>query len=718
MKIPGADIETFPITHLNPSPTPVCLTTWSRGHGKLVAASSSDFSSQFLALLKTDHVWHGGWYDLACMALARPEFFPAVFEALAEGRVHDTSIREMLDNLAILGQTALGKGVPALFELARDRVGMNIERLKGGDGWRLLYGNLWGLDGSDFPEGARAYAILDAELASRIHAEQPDSPAEWVHVGGAFCYYLKTAVGLRVDKAAKERLQAQVNVELDPENLKKIFRQDHFEDCLGGKKCKCPPPLVSRAIPPTPYARGVKAHVKECSRRPDCSCPPKMKAAQKEKVNKTAALIPMIEAVYRETGLEERRTNPADLAEKMRKKFPKGQIKTDATTLKMLGTYSPALKQMAKREEWIKLRTSYFPGLEWPFDSGNTAPRIFPGYEPLKKTGRGSSRGVTRRSFETALYPSVNIQQADPRLREIYLPPFEGWIFAVADYSAIDLACAAQTIFGLFGKSLLRDQINAGINPHDYLSIVVGVHEDPDFRKYFKGLSEEKALEQFKEFRADKTKIDIVEWIRDLCKKLGLGFLGGMGAKTMQNTCAKEGIAVTIADCKRHQITWKRAYPCSARYLRWVPTQADPSGEWLQYTSALGMHRARCSYTECANGKALQTPAAEGKKIADFMVTRACYDKTRGSILYGARPLIDMHDEFVVGLPPALPDVWHGQAMELSKLMVDGMGAILTDVKAKAEPLLTTHWVKKAKQVRDSLGRIRPWVLHVDGEAT
>lgn len=710
----GVDCETFPITSTNPCPTVVCL-----------AAAKPDGSVKLLERRRArkllNRLLDGGEtlvganlpYDVAVTMKQWPETIPKWFKAMEDRRLSDVRIREALDLLATVGDPDAGKGgVHSLAQLARRHCGINVDADKTGvDAWRLRFHELEGLRSGAYPKAAADYVMQDADLATQVAVHQKSRKPEWLHVNAAVCYYLKTVRGLKVDVAAKEALQRETEGALHPSKLPWLFKKS------GGFA-----PLVTAALPERDGL--TKAHVPHCkrpspkSKTGPCKCPMRRLAPVPAAVAVKDVLIPRIIQACRAGGIKVPRNKPT-AAERAKAEAegrePLGSVKSDEDTLKLVSPFDPALEQFQTYKSLDKLRKSYFPALEWPFGSGITARRVFCGYDYIKKTGRGSGRGNSKKNKDRALYPSVAIQLADPRVRRVYVPTGptkkapRGYVFAVADYSAIDLCCLAQTIKDLYGSSTLLDQINAGINPHTFLATVLAFENDRKFRREIEGLSEDEAYKAF----VAKEAVDQA-WYkgwRDLAKKVGLGFAGGMGLDTMISLCRKEiRLTITRAQAKAYREIWFRVYPEMKWYLRkWVPAQKDYTGDWLGYTSPMGMRRVRCSYTECANGRALQSPAAEGMKIADWLVTRACYDYTQNDILFGCYPVINMHDELVLEIPVSDPDTMHAQAKRLEELMVEGMRRVLPDVKVEAKPYLTTRWVKEAKQVKDKRGRIRVW---------
>lgn len=667
------------------APTVICA-SFCDGSAPVVFGQGDSELRDFTAYLleEEEFVGHRVSYDLIVSCVSWPELWPLMWRALRDGRVHDTLIREKLRLLGTTGDLEFlgGKKLEySLAALARRLVGLDLfEGKEGEDIWRTRYQELAGLSAKDYPQEAYDYAALDAQATYEIWKHQQEKGAQFfqpegLHVMADVCLRLITTSGLGVDRETKERLQREVEEQLTPEALPLVFEAG----------------IVIPAQPPRPYARA-KEHDVGCPKK-NCDCPPKMTKPKPEKVAKKDALIPLIEEVCRENDLEIKLT-------------AKGNVAADAEWLEEIAPLSPVLAQFAERQKLIKLVTSYFPGMEWPFGSGETAGVIHPQYDPLKKTGRVSSYGVTKKS-KNPLFPSVNIQQADPRLRQIYVPkPINGKpsVFAVADYTAIDLCCLAQTIYSLFGHSTLRDQINKGLDPHSFLGAVLAYDGDPGFAREVDRLelTEDDDL-VYKFFRSkEETNPDWFKHWRTFAKPVGLGFPGGMGLNTMVAVCAGYGLKIDRVHARRLKKIWLRAYPEMRRYLdSWVPGQDGT------YVSPRGMVRAGCSYTELANGKALQTPAAEGMKIAMSLVTQSCYDPSLDDILYGCRPVVNMHDELVLEIPR--DDLMHERACRMSELMEAGMAQILPDVKVRAEPVLTERWVKEAKPVYDENGRLTVW---------
>lgn len=151
-----------------------------------------------------------------------------------------------------------------------------------------------------------------------------------------------------------------------------------------------------------------------------------------------------------------------------------------------------------------------------------------------------------------------------------------------------------------------------------------------------------------------------------------------------------------------------RAWEDAGRPTGEEPDPADYGGtSLLCYDTPMGMRRARCTYTSLSNGLCMQSPGAEGAKHAIVKVVRACKDPASESLLGGKAHVVNfVHDELLVEL--RADGTEHEQAMEVVRLMEEGLQEIISDVPVKAEPALMLRWDKGADPVFAD-GRLVPW---------
>ena len=169
---------------------------------------------------------------------------------------------------------------------------------------------------------------------------------------------------------------------------------------------------------------------------------------------------------------------------------------------------------------------------------------------------------------------------------------------------------------------------------------------------------------------------------------------------------------------------WHTTYPEMQPYFDYVSNECrdrhnptigysddgDREIAGMSYTSPLGMHRAACSFTACANGQAMQTPGAEGAKEAVINVVRAARDSSRSNILYGSKVVNFVHDELILDLKDDGPDSLHDRATEVQLIMEDSLRRVIRNTKVKAgPPVLMESWDKRAEPVYDDQGRLTIW---------
>ena len=138
------------------------------------------------------------------------------------------------------------------------------------------------------------------------------------------------------------------------------------------------------------------------------------------------------------------------------------------------------------------------------------------------------------------------------------------------------------------------------------------------------------------------------------------------------------------------------------KYFDHVSREVETNGEIEQLVT--GRIRGGVNFTSAAN-TLFQGLGADGAKRALAKVSRACY-VDKASPLYGSRPIFLMHDEIFAELRE---DRAHEAALEMSRLMIEGMKEFTPDIRIAAEPALMRVWAKNAIPVYDANGRLVPW---------
>ncbi len=690
MRIVALDTETFLIGNGSIAPKLVCITFAEAGKPPILfgntPAEMACTEAMLRALLEDDDILIVGHYlafDWTVIAAAFPTLIPLIFEKLSKGLCTDTVIREKLLNLSTHGNlkyTELPDGSAAMIDyrlatLVMDYTGMDrTEEKTGDDTWRMNYAQLDNVAALSYPVEAAAYATQDSADTLEVYTlqseyiqgeEGPGSvKTENFHTAVDFALRLQTCWGMQIDQVEVTRVTKETEAELTPEKLALLIEAK----------------ILTPALPERPYKNQAK----------DKDGLPKMKAATKPKISKKL-LQCHVEKVCRANQL------PVKLTKK-------GQVSTDGEVLMTLAPLDPLIQQYQHRQKLQKLVTTYLPSLQ-------DAKTVHPEYDVLKATGRTSS-------YASTLFASLNVQQVDPRVRGCFVPR-EGMIFAAADYSTIELASFAQMCYSLFGESVHRDKINAGVNLHTFLAAQLAFKLDTRFREEtMTALGGVGTQDDIYRFFLGNEKDYIKHWRNKMAKPTGLGLPGGMGAETFRTLCRGYGLEVDLETAEEMMQVWKDTYPEAKRYFEWIKSEArDPHNSRINqhgkkeqlysYFSPMGMYRAACTYCAAANGNGLQTPTGEGAKRATFEMARACYDVTAQSVLYGCRPVAMIHDELIVELPD--DEKVSERADAMADIMVRYMQMVLPDVKIEVETSLMRRWNKRAEPVFDADGKLIVW---------
>lgn len=703
----GFDTETHPFEMGKLIPPMVCVALAMRDDQEyctgVFGVKDSDLDTYLDQIVAQDgvkKVGHNIAFDLAVVAVRRPDLMSRVFEGLVAGIYECTIIREKLLHLSTHGDLEFfnlpdGQCIKLEYSLAaltrrylgKDRKGEKNET----DSWRRNYNVLETLPVSQWPEDAVRYVSDDAEDTLRIREIQESERYKvWKEIGHDpfetqdfqvacdFALQLIHAWGFMVDKEAKAVIERELAEELKPEKMQKLI--------MAG--------ILIPGKPSEPYKNGAK----------NFDGTPKMKAAVPERISRST-LIAYIEAWARENKIELKRT--AATAAQQAKGETVGQISTAIEFFEENRAGNVIFEEYYHRAKLQKLVTTELPRMNIP-GTNTTADIVHPCFDVLKKTGRTSS-------FASDLYPSFNCQNVHPKVRGCFIPR-PGNIMVSIDYSGMELGTLAQKVYNLFGSSVHRDMINANIDNHTYLGSQLAYALDVSFRAACDGSGVTSPQEIYAAFAKcnDKTQTEPVRKFfahyRKFAKPTGLGYPGGLGPKTfIQYAKGTYGIEVDLAMATQLRDIWHSTYPEMKAYFRWVTDCCvDPFNEdKYAYTTPMGMYRAGADFCSCANGAALQAFSAEGAKLAVFSVVRACYDPALCSILYGKmKPLAFIHDELLFEAP--LEEA-HELSMAASEIMVDAFKVVTPDVAVKAQPVLMERWNKLAEPVFGADGRLKPW---------
>lgn len=273
-----------------------------------------------------------------------------------------------------------------------------------------------------------------------------------------------------------------------------------------------------------------------------------------------------------------------------------------------------------------------------------------------------------------------------------------GMVLCSVDYPSAELNMWAQHCVRHLGYSRMAETLNAGRDPHLLLAC--------------ERLLKSGAIDYDTADARLAAKDTEVSDARQFAKVPNYGLLGLLGPETFIEYAAGQGYVLSLEYAqyvhKAHHETWDE-FPA---FMRWVKERDTGAGVTIQLDVS-GRIRggatvpAGCNYT-------FQGPAADMAKLAGARLWRECltgrtWDTRKESPLYGSKPLLFLHDEYLMMHPI---DVQHDAGKRFEQIMYDSSTPYLPDVPFKrdrVEAALMHRWHKSAKAVYDSNGHLVEW---------
>lgn len=313
--------------------------------------------------------------------------------------------------------------------------------------------------------------------------------------------------------------------------------------------------------------------------------------------------------------------------------------------------------------------------------------KIHAKFTNLMKTGRTSCTrpNIQNLPSRDKIYP----------LKNIFQPP-EGAVLCATDFSFIELCAFAQTCYSRFGYSVMRDVINAGIDPHRWFSGVMNKVITPDLSKK----DDPEWVAELNAFLKEKISSDA----RQLAKAANFGLPGRMGPARFYIHLRSNGLKATPAEAEAMCNAWTQTFkemqqhknPLKAKSTKLAKVffgiQQRSDGEEDEEDAApgdfmailpCGQIRNRCSINAACNVQ-FQGTTSVGAKMAGWNLVYHGY---------GDRLLNFVHDEFLYWL---WPNELQTHIPIIENLMIGGMKTVIPDVKVGVESSCMLHWDKKA----------------------
>ncbi len=698
------DYETHLITKEHPYPKPVCVSSFNGWNKKILVGA--DIEPHISYILDTQSVAHNATFELGVTWVWYPALRPKIRKALIEGRIFCTQIMQGVLNSRIenmgskLKPASFYKRYPLLtpkgpYKLDKNNKAelhqfmtyhpeMRPKLQPAGLSLASLVSHYFGDDMSEVKKGPDAWRLRYSELEGLSLDQWPQAAIDYSIQDSVYTHRLYSEIqktsGLSLNKANSRLIEASFwlnlmgkkGIEIDQSRVLQL--EAEIYEKLAPKYDFL---IETGFCTPTKQQRPKKNMKVLC-----------------EHVKNTVK-------------------NPI--------KSPKGNIKTDleALTSYYVDTQDRVFSTFLDLNEYDKVLTAYVSRLKG-------ADLIMSDYRMPMTTGRTSSAG-------SSLYPSVNIQQMPRKVPNVTwdvrncFVPRAGYTMVSIDYSGLELASAACQLAKTFGKSQMRDMLNAGDTPVDLHSMlaaqIMTLKGQKTTYETFIGLK----------------KTEPYAGMRQLCKAINLGFPGGIGYDVMRQQLlaggtktkfttllASEDKAYLLAQCwnllkKDQNIRVKqiaprewalvydelvglkkdmfKVYPDLERFLK-EQHKGAMTGEILHKKNKFGewedepMYRYQvgdfvqdwCTYTSYCNGYLMQTPASIGAINAGIELGRQYSEHLDVNIL------AFIHDEYLF-------EVRIGKEAEhirnVSEIMLNEMQKVLKGVRLAVEATKMPYWTKE-----------------------
>lgn len=650
MRVEVVDIESFLMADGMAAPPMVCM-SWTDGQREKLLVpwegeSPYDVFEKIItdpsALLVNQHIF----YDLGILCAERPHLVPLVFKALEEGRIRCMKVREQLIRIAA-GQAKF------IEEDTDDEEREEGEEEEGEDeevkmqktrfdlsaiGWRWL-----NVEIAKDDTWRKSYALLWEIPLKRW----PHSAREYVMND---VRYVRRIWGLQeqfIQETFPDKVlpgEVEANCAAWALHLMKIW---------GVRTCPEAVEKLKRELQVKTLWMGIglamvdpkKPNETPILRKGGTRLKPKFVGTKIETQRRVAV-------AFEKLGLDVPMTKPT-------KRFPDGQIKIGGKQLK--DSKEPILAALAEYNGHMKILGTYVPRY---IEKGITVP-ITPDWNPLVESFRIS-----------CARPNLTNPPRSGDVRGCFKARDEiGMVYVSADFDQAELRSWSQVCYKMFGYSTMGEAFKQGIDPHLKLAAdLLKISLDEAIRLYAEGDKE-------------------VDDKRQFSKEPNFGLIGGMGWRKFQERAALKGIFLSDEEAEEVRRIWKEVtWPEATEYLDYFSEHySEPN---LIVHPITGFYRGECGYTDGSNHM-FQHLTAIGAKQALIDLSRECYTDRR-SVLWGARPIILMHDEIFGEIRE---DIAHEGAIRWGQVMHDGMASWVRDVPTKCTPVLSRRLYKGAKPV-------------------
>ena len=194
---------------------------------------------------------------------------------------------------------------------------------------------------------------------------------------------------------------------------------------------------------------------------------------------------------------------------------------------------------------------------------------------------------------------------------------------------------------------------------------------------------------------------------RHIAKALNFGRRGGLGPPTFIKYAKGQGVKnITLERAKQLFSIFHERFPCDVNYLASIGDALGDARRMTMSCAVSGMVRGAVSYTSGANTN-FQHAIALVIAYLMWLIWKEQHIQELGSPLYGTRTLMSLHDEVILEVPESRA---HECAIRVEQLVEEAERFHMPDIPPKTEAIVSRIWSKQAKRVVDpETGRIVPW---------
>ncbi len=681
MRLLAFDTETYLIQPTDAAPKPVVCSWATQDKMWLSDPWGLDTTAMFA---DTSNVFIGQNipYDLVLMMRWRPSLIPLIMQALDEGRVFDTQMRERMMHLSAVGSHGYNM-FPSLGDMTLKYLKLDVSADKKGDDiWRLKYGTLDGVPFEQWPADATRYALEDARHTYDVFQAQGGlsniQPTEQMQVQSAVVLNAIGVWGFAINQDKRKIIESALAAKITPLHAK----IDGY-GWTGKGSQKRLSGLVSQAwhfkhfqfIQTRAQVTGVGIDIALWQQH--ISPMLNIKQIMKEAIEAGLPLPGMSFPPSIDWRMWYKETMKGMVDIPMTKKG----VSIAGEVLEQLGDVVKEFSTYTELRHLEKMVENYIA----PYKYDTAHPR----FVPLVTTGRTGCRGSESAGNQQNI-PRKDKDRPDEAFRTMFKAR-KGRVLGTVDYSQLELCTLAATIRVMFPGVVctLGDAIDAGKDVHCVTGgLVAG-------RTYEQMIAGKKAKDQ-----------EILD-IRQSSKAVNFGKPGGLGLGAFIGY-AKNNYGVTLDRSSAYKIisAWERAWPEIPNvYLKHSEQMINSSPtETFAARTITGRDKANCIYTEGSNFP-FQGLAADGAKASLWAIWKEAvlgwYWANNPGIGYGSvfrdSPLREsrivnfVHDEIVCEHPEG--DAGKAALARQESLMVSEMTRICQNkIRIGVEGNLSDAW--------------------------